>query len=233
MQERIGIIGAMAVEIGDLGSRLEKRVEETVGGVLFHTGTLLCRDVALAVSGVGKVNAAMCCQAMILRYRPGLIINTGIAGALVPGIAIGDVVAADAVLQYDMDTSAVGDPVGFVSGVNRIEFPCDPDASAALRKAAQAEGARVHRGIVATGDRFLSTREETAAVRARFDAVANEMEAGSIGQVCFINDVPFAVLRAISDGESDGSAFDYARFAQMAAERSRAIVLRYLRDIAQ
>jgi len=228
--EKIGIIGAMAVEIGELRERLAGRQEETAGGVAFCTGRLFEREVVLAVSGVGKVNAAMCAQAMILTYRPGVILNTGIAGALVPGIAIGDVVVADAALQYDMDTSAVGDPAGFVSGVNRIEFPCDPAVAAALQRAAEGEGARVHRGLVATGDRFLSTKEEASAVRARFGAIANEMEAGSIGQVCFINGVPFGILRTISDGEGDGSEFDYARFAAAAAARSRAITLRYIQD---
>ena len=228
-QDLIGIIGAMSIEIDDLRQALTDSKEEIISGMTFYSGRLNGQDVVLAKSGVGKVNAAMCAQTMILTYRPAAIINTGVAGGLQPGVGIGDIVIADAVVQYDVDTSALGDPIGFVSGVNRIEFPSGGSLADGLYRAAQQlADTKVHRGIIATGDRFVSSRAEASTIRERFCALANEMEGGSIGQVCYINGVPFCVVRAISDGEDDSSHMEYAQFVTIAAQKSKAIVLGYL-----
>ncbi len=228
-QDLIGIIGAMTVEIDDLRQALTDYKEEIVSGMAFYSGLLGGQSVVLAKSGVGKVNAAMCTQTMILKFHPAAVINTGVAGGLVKGVGIGDIVIADAVVQYDVDTSAVGDPIGFVSGVNRVEFPSERSLADALYRAAQQlSDTNVHRGVIATGDRFIGSRAEAAVIRERFSALANEMEGGSIGQVCFINDVPFCVVRAISDGEDDDSHMEYAQFVSLAAQKSKAIVLGYL-----
>ncbi len=231
-QDLIGIIGAMSVEIDDLRQALTDCKTEMISGMAFYRGRLNGQNVVLAKSGVGKVNASMCAQTMILKYHPCAILNTGVAGGLQKGVGIGDIVIADAVVQYDVDTSAVGDPIGFVSGVNRIEFPSEKALADGLYAAAQMlSDTRVHRGIIATGDRFVSSRAEAAIIRERFSALANEMEGGSIGQVCFINGVPFCVVRAISDGEDDDSQMEYAQFLTLAAQKSKAIVLRYLADL--
>ncbi|HWR23263.1 MAG TPA: 5'-methylthioadenosine/adenosylhomocysteine nucleosidase [Feifaniaceae bacterium] len=225
----IGIIGAMQVETDNLKRALTDEKEEFVSGMAFYSGRLAGQSVVLAKSGVGKVNAAMCAQTMILKYRPAAIINTGAAGGLKQGMGIGDIVIADAVVQYDVDTSAVGDPVGFVSGVNRIEFLSESTLADGLYRAAKAlPDTGVHRGIIATGDRFIGSRAEAAAIRARFSALANDMEGGSIGQVCLINGVPFCAVRAISDSEGDDSHMEYAQFVTLAAQKSEAIVLGYL-----
>ena len=231
-QDLIGIIGAMTVEIDGLRQALTDYKEEIISDMAFYSGRLGGQNVVLAKSGVGKVNAAMCAQTMILKYRPAAVINTGVAGGLKKGVGIGDIVIADAVVQYDVDTSAVGDPIGFVSGVNRIEFPSERSLADALyRKAQQLQDTHVHRGVIATGDRFIGSRAEAAIIRERFSALANEMEGGSIGQVCFINGVPFCVVRAISDGEDDGSHMEYAQFVTLAAQKSKAIVLGYLASL--
>lgn len=231
-QDLIGIIGAMSIEVDDLRQALSDVKEETISGMTFYSGRLHERSVVLAKSGVGKVNAAMCAQTMLLTYHPAAIINTGVAGGLQKDIGIGDIVIADAVVQYDVDTSAIGDPVGFVSGVNRIDFPCGSALADALyRTAQQLSDTRVHRGIIATGDRFVNTRAEAAAIREQFGALANEMEGGSIGQVCYINGVDFCVVRAISDSEGDESHMEYDQFITVAAERSKAIVLGYLQSL--
>lgn len=228
----IGIIGAMAVEVDDLRHALTEQTQETISGITYYRGKLHGQDVVLAKSGVGKVNAAMCAQTMILQYRPSAIINTGVAGGLEKGVGVLDIVIADDVVQYDVDTTAVGDPIGFVSGVNRVSFPSGAALADGLCQAAQAlPDTKVHRGTIATGDRFISSRIEAANIRAQFSALANEMEGGSIGQVCFINEVPFCVVRAISDGEDDGAHMEYLEFVERAAERSKAIVLGYLEGL--
>ncbi len=232
-RDLIGIIGAMPVEIDGLKQAMTDCKEEIISGMAFCCGRLNGQAVVLAKSGVGKVNAAMCAQTMIIKYCPAAIINTGVAGGLQKGIDVGDIVIADAVVQYDVDTSAVGDPVGFVSGVNRIEFPSERSLADALYQAAKLlADTNVHRGIIATGDRFVSSRAEAAVIRERFSALANEMEGGSIGQVCFINETPFCVVRAISDGEDDGSHMEYAQFVTLAAQKSKAIVLGYLAGLS-
>jgi adenosylhomocysteine nucleosidase len=232
-RELIGIIGAMSVEIEDLRQALLDAKEEIISGMTFYTGKLNGKNVVLALSGVGKVNAAMCAQTMILRYAPSAILNTGVAGGLQKGVRVGDIVIADAVVQYDVDTSAIGDPIGFVSGVNRIDFPSDKSVADRLHRAAEAlADTNVHRGIIATGDRFISSSCEAAVIRERFLAVANEMEGGSIGQVCYINEIPFCVVRAISDSEDDSSHLEYVQFVEIAAKKSKAIVLGYLAGTA-
>ena len=132
----IGLIGAMTVEVELIkGSMTEKR-EETISGITFVQGKLEGVDCVAAVSGIGKVNAAMCAQTMILRYHPRLIINTGVAGGMGKGIKISDIVVADSVVQHDMDTSDLGDPKGFISGIDRIQIPCDEELNDKVRAAA-------------------------------------------------------------------------------------------------
>ena len=155
----IGLIGAMTVEVELIkGSMTEKR-EETISGITFVQGKLEGVDCVAAVSGIGKVNAAMCAQTMILRYHPRLIINTGVAGGMGKGIKISDIVVADSVVQHDMDTSDLGDPKGFISGIDRIQIPCDEELNDKVRAAAGAvEGLACHQGIIATGDQFVGSK---------------------------------------------------------------------------
>ena len=121
----IGLIGAMTVEMELVKERMTERKEETISGITFVQGKLEDVDCVAAVSGIGKVNSAMCAQTMILRYQPRLVINTGVAGGTGKGIKIGDVVVAEHVVQHDMDTSALGGPKGFISGIDMIRIPCD------------------------------------------------------------------------------------------------------------
>ena len=116
----IGIIGAMEIEVESLKSKLTDVTAETVGGVDYFVGKMYGKDVVVAKCGVGKVFAAICAQTMILKYSPSLIINTGVAGSLSENLGVLDVAVASGVIQHDMDTSAIGDPVGLISGINMI-----------------------------------------------------------------------------------------------------------------
>ena len=130
MKVDIGIIGAMDIEVNALISMLTDHKFETVSGITIHTGILEGKRVAIAKCGIGKVFAAICTETLILRHSPALIVNTGVGGALADGITTGDIVIADKLCQHDMDTSAIGDPKGLVSGINRIYFDADPRAVA-------------------------------------------------------------------------------------------------------
>ncbi|MBD9097932.1 MAG: 5'-methylthioadenosine/adenosylhomocysteine nucleosidase [Ruminococcaceae bacterium] len=219
----IGIIGAMDVEVQLLKEALQNPQTYVFSGMDFTVGELDGCDVVAAKCGVGKVFAALCAQTMILKFFPEAIINTGTAGTLIEKLSVGDVAVSENVMQHDMDTSALGDPKYMVSGVNRIYFPADETLKNAVCESAREEGLRVLTGTIASGDRFVASREEKKNLHRESGAVACEMEGGAIGQVCFVNQVPFVVIRAISDGFDDAEV-DYMTFVRSAAERSARVV---------
>lgn len=222
----IGIIGAMQMEVDNLKEAMDNQSTVTVSGINFVYGNIGEMDVVAAVCGVGKVFAAICAEAMILKFNPDMIINIGVAGTLTRDLGVLDVAVASDVLQHDMDTSAIGDPVGLISGLNQIYFPTDEKMRGVLCECLKDKGMNYVSGPIATGDIFMHDPDHKALIRDRFRAIACEMEGGSIGHVCTVNHVPFAVLRAISDG--DGGALDYQTFAEQAALRSIEIVLEFI-----
>lgn len=225
----IGIIGAMNIEVEAICAAMENGVTETVGGIRFVVGNLRGRRVVAAKCGIGKVFAAMCAQTMILTYAPSVIINTGVAGTLTDDLSIGQVALADRVVQHDMDTSPLGDPVGLISGINEVYLPTDPTVTAALAACVTAEGVHCVRGTVASGDQFIHTTAQKARITSTFeDTVACEMEGAAIGQVCYVNKTPCAILRAISDGGDEQAAMDYPTFLAKAADVATRAMLRFV-----
>lgn len=144
----IGIIGAMEIEVAGITAALTDHKTETLCGVTFHTGKLNGTDVVAAKCGVGKVNAAMCTAAMILNYAPSVVINTGVAGGIGEGVKIGNMVVASHTVQYDYDTTAIGEPKGFVmigsEGV--VQLPTSAKHNAVLEKYAEKIYNGVHTG---------------------------------------------------------------------------------------
>lgn len=227
----LGIIAAMEIEAEPLIAKMCDVTTETVSGVQFAKGVLKGHTAVVAVCGVGKVFAALCAQTMILKYAPRRVINTGVAGSLTKNLAIGDLAVADKVVQHDMNTTALGDPHGLLSGINEIYLPADADTVQRLRSAAKAIGVHTLCGTIASGDRFVSDGAYKAWIVEQFDAVACEMEGAAIGQVCHVNRVPFAVVRAISDDASGEAQMDYPQFAAMAAKNSVALVCRMAEEL--
>lgn len=224
----IGIIGAMDIEVAILRDKMVNPTVETISGVDFIRGKLEGRDVVLARSGVGKVFAAICAQTMILKYGVKAIINSGVAGTLTGELHIGDVAISTACVQHDMDTSPVGDPVGLLSGINVVELPADTTLVGELDKVCANAGVNHRLGVIATGDQFVATHERRDWIRDQFKAIAVEMEAGSIAHVCYVNKVPFASIRVISDEASGDVHIDYMTFVKKAAATSSDITLRWL-----
>ena len=221
----IGIIAAMNVEMESLRSFMTDTTTETISGITFVSGTLEGKQVVTAVCGIGKVFAAMC-----LRYQPECIVNTGVAGTLSDKLTIGSIAVSSAVVQHDMDTSAIGDPVGLISGINKVQLPADPDLCGQLSACATVLGIRTETGVIASGDQFISSSERKDAIVKTFGAIACEMEGAAIGQVCFVNRVPFCVLRAISDSADGSSHMDYPTFVGMAAEQSVKLLRTFLKN---
>ena len=221
----IGIIGAMNDEVDALISRLDGHLEETVSGIKFHTGTIYGKPVVIARCGVGKVFAAMCATAMIIRYSPCLIVNTGVGGALSSGLSCADIVVATKLVQHDMDTSPLGDPVGLVSGINKIYFDADERAAELLINAASKLSLPAKRGIVASGDQFVADKKTKDRIVSTFGADVCEMEGAAIAQAAFVAGVPFAVVRAISDGADGNSPMDFPTFLSIAVKSSQSLTL--------
>ena len=226
----IGILGAMAVEVDEIKASLTGAVTDTFGGMTFARGTLEGVPVVVTQCGIGKVNAAVCSQRLIDAYQPDLMINLGVGGSLTDALRYCDIAVASRVVQHDVDTTALGDPIGLVSTVNRVYFDCDPAAVAQLKEAIDAEeGTRCAVGVIATGDQFISSAETKTLIVSRFGAICCDMESGAIAQTCLINGVPFAAVRAISDNADDASLVDYPQFMRVAAAHSCAVISRFLR----
>ena len=226
--DKIGIIGAMSVEVDGLKKLMENVSTETVSGVKFYSGVISDKNVVVAECGVGKVFAAICAEAMIIKFKVDALINTGVAGN-VSDLKIKDIVIAKKVVQYDMDSSALGDPVGMISGINKIYFEADETLITVAKKTAAALGYEAVYGVVATGDKFVADKDLKNYLNSSFGASCAEMEGGSIGHVAYVNNVPFAVIRAISDG--DGAAMDFNKFCNVAAKRSVNLIAGMLKNL--
>lgn len=231
---RVGIIGALELEVEGLKSLMDECKINTISGVDFYSGKINGTDTVVAAAGIGKVNAAVCAQTMILTYSPDAVINIGVAGGLSKELKIGDIAIADAVAEHDMDTTVCGDPLGFISGINTVMMECDKETADLLEKAVvTVGGVNVQRGVIVSGDQFISTNEQRIKIIDNFDAIAAEMEGASIGHVCTMNKVPFGVLRAISDGANDSSVVDFPTFAKTAAQMTIKTIIEYLKNIKE
>ena len=225
MKVDIGIIGALEEEVQSLISCLSSHTREVVGGIEFHTGEIHSRRVAIARCGIGKVFAAMCAEAMIIAYKPDLIVNTGVGGALADGLATGDVVVATKLVQHDMDTSPIGDPKGLVSGINKVFFETDSRCVHIIEKNARALGLRVSAGCIASGDQFIAAKEDKERIVSEFSAAVCEMEGAAVAQVAYVNETDVCVIRAISDSADGDATMDYPTFMPIAAKNSAKLTL--------
>ena len=225
----IGIIAAMNVEMESLRSYMENTEEETISGIRFVRGMLEGQEVVTAVCGIGKVFAALCAQTMILRYAPEAIINTGVAGTLTNALGIASIAVSSAVVQHDMDTSPLGDPKGLISGINVVEIPADAQLGGKILACAKEMGVNAVSGVIASGDQFVASAERKDFITGQFGAIACEMEGAAIGQVCYVNKVPFCVLRAIYDSADGSSQMDYPQFVKLAAEQSVSLMRRVMK----
>ncbi|MDO5435516.1 MAG: 5'-methylthioadenosine/adenosylhomocysteine nucleosidase [Clostridia bacterium] len=224
----IGIIGAMVSEIEGLQREMTDTVITETGMNVFTAGKLCGRDVVISICGPGKVNAALCTQAMIMLYHPDTILNIGVAGSGDKSVGIFDMVIGTAAVQHDMDTSPIGDPVCYVSRIGLIQIPCDKAVCEDLRAAAEAEGIRCHEGIIATGDQFICRAEQKDAIRAKCTPLAVEMEGAAVAHACYMHGVKCGILRSVSDNADGEAEVDYPVFAERAAAETHRVVKRML-----
>lgn len=230
----IAIVAAMHEELAALLERMPDERRVTVAGRDFWQGHLHGHEVIAVLARIGKVAAATTATVLAERFRVGRVVFTGVAGGLGPGVQVGDVVVAEAFLQHDMDASPIC-PRHEVPLYARSRFPADADLAAALRDAARIAlpRARVHHGLVISGDRFVSTTAEARALQSELpDALAVEMEGAAFAQVCHDFDLPFAAVRTISDRADDAAHGDFLEFIRtVASPYSAAIVDALLRAL--
>ena len=227
----IGIIAAMQKEMDNIAAEMTSPVSESAGGVSFVRGYIGECEVVCSVCGIGKVFAAMCAEAMIIKYAPSLIINTGVGGTLTRALGIGDVAVSDKVCQHDMDTTALGDEPGLISGINKVYFDADSAVAEKIVAIAGSMGIKTHVGTIASGDRFVASFAEKERIVNTFGAVSCEMEGAAVGHVCHVNATPFVIIRAISDDADGGACDNYMEFAAQSAAKSAAIVCSFARAI--
>ena len=227
-----GIIGAMEIEVAELKDSMDNISQEKISGVIYYKGTIHGKNVIVAKCGVGKVHAAVCTQTMILKYSPDVIINTGVAGSLNSKLDIADLVISDFVVEHDMDTTALGDPLGLISGLNIVKIPSTAHVVEKIKNSANdIEDTNVFIGTIATGDQFICNLEQKNHIVNNFDALCAEMEGAAIGHVCYLNKVDFCIVRSISD-KADGSAhMDFPTFVKIAAKKSTKLIHNYLKSI--
>lgn len=226
----LGIIGAMDVEVDAIKALVKNKTVTNIAGADFVCGFIEGVTVCVCKCSPGKVNAAICTQAMIDNFDIDKVINVGVGCSLSSDVVIKNVVIATDVCQYDIDITALGEPLGFINGLNTIKVKTDSELSEKLAQTAIKYGEKIHRGTIASGDTFIGNEDLKKKLAETFGAICGEMEGGAIGHTCCANNIPFAVVRSISDGGDANAQLDYPTFKKIAAEISTAIIVEYIKS---
>ena len=223
----IGIIGAMEEEITNLKSHMQVDEVQTIAGMSFFKGAVKGTKLVLVRSGIGKVNAGICTQILASVYGVDTVINTGIAGSLNADIDIGDIVVSTSLVQYDVDARNFGYKLGEIPRMNIVEFPADKYLIDKTQSAFDSLdlGIKLYRGMVATGDKFVSEDSLKAEIISNFHAYCVEMEGAAIAQAAMLNNMACVVIRAISDKADNSADVDYRSFEAKAIENMSKISL--------
>ena len=229
----IGIIGAMEVEVASLKEMMTDVTIRTKASMEFNHGYLNGKEVVVVRSGIGKVNAGICTQILVDDYGVDCVINTGIAGSLRNEINIGDIVISTDAVQHDMDVRVFGYPLGEIPQLGTLSFPADERMASLARSVCEKVNTevKVFSGRIVSGDQFICDKEVKDKLVENFHPLCTEMEGAAIGQAAYLNEIPFLVVRAISD-KADGSAqMDYSEFEKAAVDHSVRLTLNMLARI--
>lgn len=224
--KKIGIIGAMELEVEALKAKMKVSRKEEKASMEFWEGTLNDTDVVIVQSGIGKVNAAICTQILCDLFDVTHIINTGVAGSLKNEINIGDIVVSTDALHHDVDVRVFGYPLGEVPQVGCLAFAADEHLVQLAVSCCREVNPEidVYQGRVLSGDQFISDKQVKDKIIENFQGFCVEMEGAPIAQTSYLNHVPFVIIRAISDKADDSAEMDYPTFEKAAAAHSAALV---------
>lgn len=228
-QDKIGIIGAMDVEVNALKEAANITKTTEIAAMEFCEGMLGEKNVVIVKCGMGKVNAGICAQTLIHDFGCAKIINTGVAGSLDNRLDIGDMVVSVDAVQHDFDVEAIGFAKGEIPYTGRCAFPADEALRAAAVEAIQESAPDVHafEGRVCSGDQFITTKEQKETILSHFGGMCCEMEGAAIAQACYLNNTPYVVIRAISDKPDETEIVEYKTFEAEAA-RNCAKTVQYM-----
>ena len=228
---KIGIIGAMDVEVASLKKAMDIERTVTKAGMEFCEGTLGRVSAVVVKCGIGKVNAGMCVQILADLFEVTHILNTGIAGSLNNDINIGDIVVSKDAVYHDMDVTSLGYRPGEVPGMGFVAFKADEELRLSAVKACReaAPDIQVFEGRIASGDQFIGERARKEWIRSSFTGDCTEMEGCAIAQAAYLNHLPFIIIRAISDKADESVSVSYEEFEGKAAEHCARLV-RYMME---
>ena len=214
----IGVIGAMEEEVSMLIGQMKNKETKVMAGMQFNKGKLWDIDAVIVKSGIGKVNMAICTQILVDVYNVTAVINTGVAGGLYEKLNVGDIVISSDVVQHDMDATGFGYKPGQIPRMDVFSFPADKDLVKLAVDSCNLVNTDIQcfTGRVATGDQFISSNEKKQWIIDNFDAYCAEMEGGAMAQTAFLNNIPFVVIRAISDKADNSATVTYEEFEQQA-----------------
>lgn len=223
---KIGIIGAMDLEVDALKAQLETKKELTKAGMTFLEGTLNGANVVIVKCGIGKVNAGMCVQILADLFDVTHVINTGVAGSLNADLDIGDILVSTDAIYHDMDVTIFGYAKGQVPGTTSPSFKADEKMVTLAMESCKAVNPDItcRSGRVVSGDQFISSKEVKERLISDFNGFCAEMEGAAIAHAATLNNLPFVVIRAISDKADDSAEMDYPSFERAAAKHSAALV---------
>ncbi|KSU83830.1 adenosylhomocysteine nucleosidase [Fictibacillus enclensis] len=231
---KIGIIGAMEEEVIILRSQLAERKDTKLAGCEFYAGRIDGLDIVLLKSGIGKVNAAIGTTLMIEMFNPDCIINTGSAGGFHQDLNVGDVVISTEVRHHDVDATIFGYEYGQVPQMPAYYVP-DPElVSVAVKSAEKVSGIQVAKGLIASGDSFMSDHDRVEFIRTKLAGLyAAEMEAAAIAQVAYQFNVPFVIIRSLSDIAGKDARISYDQFLETASKHSAELILLMIEELKQ
>lgn len=231
--KKIGIIGAMELEVETLKEKMEVKAKTQKAGMEFFEGTLNNVEVVIVRSGVGKVNAGMCTQILADLFEVTHIINTGVAGSLEAKIDIGDIVVSTDVCQHDMDATGFGYPLGEIPQLGMLSFPADEKMASLAKSVCEKVNTEIKTfsGRIVSGDQFICDKAVKDRIVSNFHALCTEMEGAAIGQAAYLNKVPFVILRAISDKADNSAEMDYPAFEREAAKHCAKLVEEFIVEL--
>ena len=229
---KIGIIGAMDQEVKILKEKMEAPMSWERAGVVFVSGTLGKHDVIVVRSGIGKVAASVITSLLIQQYGVNMVINTGSAGGIGEGLKVGDVVFSEKLAYFDVDVTGFGYEYGQLPAGMPLYFEASQYIIDEMKKAAQKTGQQVRSGLIVTGDSFVNSPEKIAEIKSHFpEALACEMEGAAIAQTARQFNIPFLVVRAISDTADHQATMSFDEFIDEAGKRSAEMVIEFLNTI--
>lgn len=229
---RFGIICAMSEEIKELKAQLTNESTKQIGGKDYYFGQISGQDVVLVESGIGKVEAGITTEHLITDCGADVVINSGSAGGIGDGLHVGDVVISTATAYHDVDATAFDFQYGQLPG-KEPRFAASKKWGDALAKAGEQTGLTVKQGLIVSGDQFIASQDAIKQILAHFpDALSSEMEGAAVGQVATDHQVPYVVVRAMSDTGDEEAGVSFDEFIIEAGKRSAAMLLQLFKDLA-